>query len=89
MAFFLYSVIYSRWIFSPPKCLFFTLRADYDQFWHVSAAFNWLHSPIMSVGPGKSKFWTSHHRFSTRKLPLNIGYFEVFHHIALQLAWSF
>ena len=25
---------------------------------------------------------------SIRKLPLKIGYFEVFHHIALQLAWN-
>ena len=29
--------------------LFFTLMADYDQFWHVSSAFNWLHRPIMYV----------------------------------------
>ena len=43
--------------------LFFTVMADYDQFWHVSAAFNWLHRAIMSVGPGKSKFWTRHLRF--------------------------
>ena len=32
---------------SPPP----TFMADYDQFWHVSAAFNWLHRAIMSVGP--------------------------------------
>ena len=42
--------------------LFFTFISDYDQFWHVSAAFNWLHRPIMSVGSGKSKFWTRHLR---------------------------
>ena len=53
--------------------LFFTLMADYDQFWHVSAAFNWLHRAIMSVGPGKSKFWTRHLRFSTWKPPVNRG----------------
>ena len=52
---------------------YFTLMADYDQFWHVSAAFNWLHRAIMSVGPGKSKFWTRHLRFSTWKPPVNMG----------------
>ena len=48
--------------FSLRNVIFFTLRADYDQFWHVSTAFNWLHRPIMSVGPGKGKFWTRHLR---------------------------
>ena len=58
-----YSGIFPGWIFFPSRChFFFTLMADYDQFWHVSAAFNWLHRAIMSVGPGKSKFWTRHLR---------------------------
>ena len=59
--------------FLPSRCHFFTFMADYDQFWHVSATFNWLQRAIMSVGPGKSKFWTRHLRFSTWKTPVNRG----------------
>ena len=69
-----YSGIFPGWIFFPfEMSLFFTLMADYDQFGHVSAAFNWLHRAIMSVGPGTSKFCTRHLRFSTCKPPVNRG----------------
>ena len=57
-----YSGIFPGWIFSLRDITFFTLMADYDQFLHVSAAFNWLHRAIMPVGRGKSKFWTRHLR---------------------------
>ena len=59
---------------------FSTLMADYEHFLRWVTSFNWFLWSIMPSGDGNTKFWTRHLRFSTRKLPLNMGYFEVFNY---------
>ena len=59
---------------------FKTLMADYEHFLRWVTCFNWFLWSIMPSGDGNTKFWTRHLRFSTRKLPLNMGYFEVFNY---------
>ena len=58
--------------------LFSTLMADYDHFLYASTAYNWLPWSIMSVAPGKSKFWTPVPQVGTWKVPVNLGYFSYF-----------
>ena len=57
-----------------------TLMADYEHFLRWVTCFNWFLWSIMPSGDVNTKFWTRHLRFSTRKLPLNMDYFEVFNH---------